>query len=69
MDQAKLYVLVVGDLHEQHGLPREIVSGQYVIRSVKTIVSDTKKDGKNRRDPAKIGHVERSRYRDQEFVE
>lgn len=47
------------------GLPREVVSGQYVIGILlKTIVSDTKKDVEkmHERDPAKIGRVERSRF-------
>jgi len=47
------------------GRPQEVVSGQYVIGILlKTIVSDTKKDVEkmHRRDPKKIGQVERSRY-------
>jgi DNA-binding transcriptional MerR regulator len=48
------------------GLPREIVSGQYVIGSIllSTVISDTKKDIDNlhRRDPKKVGTVERSRH-------
>lgn len=47
------------------GLPREVVSGQYVIGILlKTIISDLKKDvaKMHRRDPNKIGQVERSRY-------
>src|SRR3989442_10758543 len=65
--KTKLYVLnrkVV--FHEPGtGLPREVVSGQYVIGILlKTIISDTKKDVEKmqRRDPDKIGRVERSRY-------
>ena len=47
------------------GRPREVVSGQYVIGVLlKTIISDTKKDVEkmHRRDPQKMGQVERSRY-------
>jgi len=47
------------------GRPQEAVSGQYVIGILlKTIVSDTKKDVEkmHRRDPKKVGQVERSRY-------
>ena len=47
------------------GLPREVVSEQYVIGILlKTIVADTKKDVEKmrRRDPAKVGTVERSRF-------
>jgi DNA-binding transcriptional MerR regulator/uncharacterized protein (DUF433 family) len=65
--KTKLYVLgrkVI--FHEPGtGLPREIVSGQYVIGVLlRTIVSDTKKDIEkmHRRDPAKVGRIERSRF-------
>jgi DNA-binding transcriptional MerR regulator len=47
------------------GLPREVVSDQYVIGVLlKTIVSDTKREVEkmHRRDPAKVGQVERSRF-------
>jgi len=46
------------------GLPQEVVSGQYVIGLLlKTIISDTTRDVEkmHHRDPAKVGHVERSR--------
>jgi len=65
--KTKLYVLnrkVI--FHEPGtGLPREIVTGQYVIGVLlKTIVSDTRKDVErmHRRDRSKIGQVERSRF-------
>jgi uncharacterized protein (DUF433 family) len=65
--KTKLYVLnrkVV--FHEPGtGLPREVVSGQYVIGILlKTIIFDMIKDVEkmHRRDPEKIGQVERSRY-------
>jgi uncharacterized protein (DUF433 family)/DNA-binding transcriptional MerR regulator len=46
-------------------LPQEVVSGQYVMGLLlKTIISDTTKDVEKmrRRDPEKIGRIERSRY-------
>jgi DNA-binding transcriptional MerR regulator len=48
------------------GLPREVVSGQYVIHGILlgTMISDTKKviEKMHRRDPKKIGRVERSKF-------
>jgi DNA-binding transcriptional MerR regulator len=63
----KLYVLNKKVIFHEPGtgLPREIVSGQYVIGLLlKTIISDTKKaiEKMHRRDPKKIGRVERSRF-------
>jgi DNA-binding transcriptional MerR regulator len=64
----KLYVLNRKVIFHEPGtdLPREVVSGQYVIGTVllKTVVSDTKKDIEklHRRDPSKVGRVERSRF-------
>ena len=65
--KTKLYVLGRKVIFHEPGtnLPREIVSGQYVIGVLlKTIVSDTKKEVEkmHRRDPAKVGQVERSRF-------
>lgn len=62
-----LYVLNKKVIFHEPGtdLPQEIVSGQYVIGLLlKTIISDTTKDVEKmrRRDPEKIGKVERSRY-------
>jgi uncharacterized protein (DUF433 family) len=62
-----LYVLNKKVIFHEPGteLPQEIVSGQYVIGLLlKTIISDTTKDVEKmrRRDPEKIGRVERSRY-------
>jgi len=62
-----LYVLNKKVIFHEPGtdLPQEIVSGQYVIGLLlKTIISDTTKDIERmrRRDPEKIGKVERSRY-------
>jgi hypothetical protein len=62
-----LYVLNKKVIFHEPGtdLPQEIVSGQYVIGLLlKTIISDTTKDVEKmrRRDPEKVGKVERSRY-------
>jgi uncharacterized protein (DUF433 family)/DNA-binding transcriptional MerR regulator len=62
-----LYVLNKKVVFHEPGtdLPQEVVSGQYVIGILlKTIISDTTKDVEKmrRRDPEKIGLVERSRY-------
>ena len=62
-----LYVLNKKVIFHEPGtdLPQEVVSGQYVIGLLlKTIISDTTKDVEkmHRRDPAKIGQIERSRY-------
>jgi DNA-binding transcriptional MerR regulator len=65
--KTKLYVLNRKVIFHEPGtnLPREIVSGQYVIGVLlKTIVSDTQKkvEKMHRRDPSKVGRVERSRF-------
>lgn len=65
--KTKLYVLGRKVIFHEPGtnLPREVVSGQYVIGVLlKTIVSDTQKDVEkmHRRDPAKVGQIERSRF-------
>ena len=65
--RTKLYVLGRKVIFHEPGTgrPREIVSGQYVIGVLlKTIVADTKKDVEkmHRRDPSKVGHIERSRF-------
>jgi DNA-binding transcriptional MerR regulator len=65
--KTKLYVLNRKVIFHEPGtnLPREIVSGQYVIGVLlKTIVSDTQKEVEkmHRRDPSKVGRVERSRF-------
>jgi DNA-binding transcriptional MerR regulator len=62
-----LYVLNKKVIFHEPGtdLPREVVSGQYVMGlMLKTIISDTKKavDKIQRRDPKKVGLVERSRF-------
>ena len=65
--ETKLYVLNRKVIFHEPGtnLPREVVSGQYVIGLLlKTMVSDTQKDVEkmHRRDTSKIGRVERSRF-------
>ena len=65
--KTKLYVLNRRVIFHEPGtnLPREVVSGQYVIGVLlKTIVSDMQKDVQkmHRRDPAKVGQIERSRF-------
>jgi DNA-binding transcriptional MerR regulator/uncharacterized protein (DUF433 family) len=65
--RTKLYVLGRKVIFHEPGTgrPREIVSGQYVIGVLlKTIVADTKKDVEkmHRRDPSKVGRIERSRF-------
>jgi DNA-binding transcriptional MerR regulator len=65
--KTKLYVWNRKVIFHEPGtdLPREVVSGQYIIGIVlKTIISDAKRDVEKiqRRDPKKIGQVERSRY-------
>jgi DNA-binding transcriptional MerR regulator len=65
--KTKLYVLNRKVIFHEPGtnLPREVVSGQYVIGVLlKTIVSDMQKDVQkmHRRDPAKVGRIERSRF-------
>jgi len=65
--KTKLYVLNRKVIFHEPGtnLPREIVSDQYVIGVLlKTIVSDTQKkvEKMHRRDPSKVGRVERSRF-------
>jgi len=62
-----LYVLNRKVIFQEPGtdLPQEVVSGQYVIGlMLKTIISDTTRDVEKmrRRDPEKIGRIERSRY-------
>ncbi len=62
-----LYVLNRKVIFHEPGtdLPPEVVSGQYVMGlMLKTIISDTTRDVEKmrRRDPEKIGRVERSRY-------
>jgi DNA-binding transcriptional MerR regulator len=62
-----LYVLNRKVIFHEPGtdLPQEVVSGQYVMGlMLKTIISDTTRDVEKmrRRDPEKIGRVERSRY-------
>jgi DNA-binding transcriptional MerR regulator len=62
-----LYVLNKKVIFHEPGtdLPREVVSGQYVMDlPLKTIISDTKKaiEKIQRRDPKKIGLVERTRF-------
>jgi DNA-binding transcriptional MerR regulator len=62
-----LYVLNKKVIFHEPGtdLPREIVSGQYVFDvALKTIISDTKKAVQKiqRRNPDKVGQVERSRF-------
>jgi DNA-binding transcriptional MerR regulator len=62
-----LYVLNRKVIFHEPGtdVPQEVVSGQYVIGLLlKTIISDTTKDVEKmrRRDPNKIGQIERSRY-------
>jgi uncharacterized protein (DUF433 family)/DNA-binding transcriptional MerR regulator len=63
-----LYVLNRKVIFHEPGtdLPQEVVSGQYVMGelALKTIIWDTTKDVEKmrRRDPAKIGRIERSRY-------
>jgi DNA-binding transcriptional MerR regulator/uncharacterized protein (DUF433 family) len=65
--RTKLYVLGRKVIFHEPGTgrPREIVSGQYVIGVLlKTIVADAKKDVEkmHRRDPSKVGRIERSRF-------
>ena len=62
-----LYVLNKRVIFHEPGteLPQEVVSGQYVIGLLlKTIISDTTTDVEkmHRRDPGKIGQIERSRF-------
>lgn len=62
-----LYVLNKKVIFHEPGteLPREVVSGQYVLGlALKTIISDTTSDVEkmHRRDPEKIGRIERSRF-------
>jgi uncharacterized protein (DUF433 family) len=62
-----LYVLNRKVIFHEPGthLPQEVVSGQYVMGlMLKTIISDTMRDVEkmHRRDPLKIGRIERSRY-------
>ena len=62
-----LYVLNKKVIFHEPGteLPQEVVSGQYVIGLLlKTIISDTTTDVEkmHRRDPGKIGQIERSRF-------